>query len=164
MIVVLMGVCGCGKSTVGRALAKELGWSFLDADDLHPPANVEKMASGTPLTDDDRWPWYDRIVAESKRLSASGQHVVLACSALKQAYRDRLARGGNLRVVYLKGDATAIEPRLVSRRGHFMPASLLASQFATLEEPAEAIVVDVTRPLAAQVETIARTLRHELPA
>jgi len=164
MIVLLMGVCGCGKSTVGRALAEELGWRFLDADDLHPAANVEKMASGVPLTDEDRWPWYDRIVAESKRLGASGHHVVLACSALRQSYRDRLARAGNLRVVYLKGDAAAIEPRLVSRRGHFMPASLLASQFATLEEPRDAIVVDVTRPLAAQVETIARALRHELPA
>ena len=164
MIVVQMGVCGCGKSTVGRALAEALGWRVLDADDLHPAANVEKMASGVPLSDEDRWPWYDRIVAESKRLSASGQHVVLACSALKQAYRDRLARAGNLRVVYLKGDAAAIGPRLASRRGHFMPASLLASQFATLEEPRDAIVVDVTRPLAAQVETIALALRHELTA
>jgi len=164
MIVVLMGVCGCGKSTVGRALAKDLGWTFLDADDLHPPTNVEKMASGVPLTDDDRWPWYDRIVAELRGLTASGRHVVLACSALKQAYRDRLARAGDLRVAYLKGDAAAIEPRIASRKGHFMPASLLASQFATLEEPADAIVVDVTQPIATQAATIARALREELPA
>jgi len=164
MIVVLMGVCGCGKSTVGRALAKDLGWAYLDADDLHPPGNVEKMASGVPLTDEDRWPWYDRIVAELRRLTASGRHVVLACSALKQAYRDRLARAGDLRVAYLKGDAAAIEPRIASRKGHFMPASLLASQFATLEEPVDAIVVDVTQPIAAQVATIARALREELPA
>lgn len=164
MIVVLMGVSGSGKSTVGRALAEELGWSFLDADDLHPPANVEKMASGIPLTDEDRWPWYDRIVAKLRRLVASGRHVVLACSALKHAYRDRLARAGDLRVAYLKGDAAAIEPRIASRKGHFMPASLLASQFATLEEPADAIVVDVTQPIAAQVATIARALREELPA
>jgi len=164
MIVVLMGVCGCGKSTVGRALAKDLGWAYLDADDLHPPTNVEKMASGIPLTDEDRWPWYDRIVAELRRLTASGRHVVLACSALKQAYRDRLARAGDLRVAYLKGDAAAIEPRIASRKGHFMPASLLASQFATLEEPADAIVVDVTQSIAAQVATIARALRAELPA
>ena len=164
MIAVLMGVCGCGKSTVGRVLAQELGWTFLDADDMHPQSNVEKMASGVPLTDEDRWPWYDRIVAELRRLTASGRHVVLACSALKQAYRDRLARAGDLRVAYLKGDAASIEPRIASRKGHFMPASLLASQFATLEEPADAIVVDVTQPIAAQVATIARALREELPA
>lgn len=164
MIVVLMGVCGCGKTTVGRELAKDLGWDFLDADDLHPQGNVEKMASGIALTDEDRWPWYDRIVAELRRLNASGRHVVLACSALKQAYRDRLSRAGDLRVAYLKGDAAAIEPRIASRKGHFMPASLLASQFATLEEPADAIVVDVTQPTAAQVAAIARALREELPA
>jgi len=163
MIVVLMGVCGCGKSTVGRALAEELGWIFLDADDLHPQANVEKMASGIPLADEDRWPWYEGIAAELRRLGASGEHVVLACSALKQAYRDRLSRAGDLRVVYLKGDAEAIEPRIVSRRGHFMPASLLESQFATLEEPADAIIVDVTQPVAQQVAAIARALRQELP-
>ena len=164
MIVVLMGVCGCGKTTVGRPLAQELGWTFVDADDLHPRANVEKMASGMALTDEDRWPWYERIVAELQRLTRSGTHVVLACSALKQAYRDRLARAGELRIVYMKGDAATIEPRIGSRRGHFMPASLLASQFATLEEPPDAIVVDVAEPVAAQVAAIARALREELPA
>lgn len=164
MIVVLMGVCGCGKSTVGRPLAQELGWTFVDADDLHPRANVEKMASGLPLTDEDRWPWYERIVAELQRLTRSGKHVVLACSALKQAYRERLARAGDLRIVYMKGNAATIEPRIASRSGHFMPASLLASQFATLEEPSDAIVVDVAQPIAAQVAAIARALREELPA
>ena len=164
MIVVLMGVCGCGKSTVGRPLAQELGWTFVDADDLHPRANVEKMASGVPLTDEDRWPWYERIVAELQRLTRSGKHVVLACSALKQAYRERLARAGDLRIVYMKGDAATIEPRIASRSGHFMPASLLASQFATLEEPSDAIVVDVAQPIAVQVAAIARALREELPA
>jgi gluconokinase len=164
MIVVLMGVCGCGKTTVGRPLAKELGWTFVDADDLHPRANVEKMASGVPLTDEDRWPWYERVVAELQRLTRSGKHVVLACSALKQAYRDRLARAGDLRIVYMKGDAATIEPRIASRSGHFMPASLLASQFATLEEPSGAIVVDVAQPVEAQVAAIARVLREELAA
>lgn len=164
MIVLLMGVCGCGKTTVGQALAGELGWAFLDADDLHPPANVTKMASGIPLSDEDRWPWYDRIVAELRRLQTAGRNVVIACSALKQAYRDRIARGGDVRTVYLKGDAATIEPRLASRRGHFMPSSLLASQFATLEEPAEAIVVDIALPVAAQVAAIARALREQLPA
>ena len=164
MIVVLMGVCGCGKTTVGRALAQELGWTFVEGDDLHPQANVAKMASGSALTDDDRWPWYDRIVLELSRLAGQGRHVVLACSALRQAYRNRLARAGDVRFVYLKGDPATIEPRLTGRKGHFMPASLLASQFAALEEPAGAIVVDIAQPAPAQVAAIARVLREELPA
>jgi len=164
MIVVLMGVCGCGKSTIGRALAAELDWPFLDADTVHPQANVAKMAAGMPLTDDDRWPWFDRIVAEMRRHAAAGKHVVIACSALKQAYRDRLARGASVRFVYLKGDAKTIGPRLAGRTGHFMPPSLLESQFATLEEPAAAIVIDIVQPVAAQVAAITRALREELPA
>jgi gluconokinase len=164
MTVLLMGVSGSGKSTVGPALAAELNWPFLDADTLHPQANVAKMASGIPLTDADRWPWFDRIVAEMRRYAAAGKNVVIACSALKQAYRDRLASGGSLRVVYLKGDAETIAPRLAERRGHFMPLSLLASQFATLEEPDNAIVVDIKQPVAAQVAAITRALREQLPA
>jgi carbohydrate kinase (thermoresistant glucokinase family) len=164
MIVVLMGVCGCGKSTIGRALAAELDWPFLDADTVHPQANVAKMAAGIPLTDEDRWPWFDRIVAEMRRHAAAGKHVVIACSALKQAYRDRLASGGSVRFVYLKGDAKTIGPRLAGRTGHFMPPSLLESQFATLEEPANAIVIDIVRSVAAQVAAITRALREELPA
>jgi len=162
--VLLMGVSGSGKSTVGPALAAELDWPFLDADILHPQANVAKMASGIPLTDADRWPWFDRIVAEMRRYAAAGKNVVIACSALKQAYRDRLASGGSVRVVYLKGDAETIAPRLAARRGHFMPPSLLASQFATLEEPDNAIVVDIREPVAAQVAAITRALREQLPA
>lgn len=164
MIVVLMGVCGSGKTTVGRALAAELHWQFLDADDLHPQANVAKMASGLALTDDDRWPWYDRIVVELRRHTVERAHVVVACSALKQAYRDRLAQGGDVRFAYLKGDAASIEPRLAGRSGHFMPPALLASQFAALEEPSDAIIVDVTQPIAAQVAAIARALAQPLPA
>ncbi len=164
MIVVLMGVCGCGKSTIGRALAAELDWPFLDADTVHPQANVAKMAAGIPLTDEDRWPWFDRIVAEMRRHAAAGKHVVIACSALKQAYRDRLATGGSVRFVYLKGDAKTIGPRLAGRTGHFMPPSLLESQFATLEAPAAAIVIDIVQPIAAQVAAITRALLEELPA
>jgi carbohydrate kinase (thermoresistant glucokinase family) len=164
MNVLLMGVSGSGKSTVGPVLAAELNWPFLDADTLHPPANVAKMASGIPLTDADRWPWFDRIVAEMRRYTAAGKSVVIACSALKQAYRDRLASGSSVRVVYLKGDAETIAPRLAERRGHFMPPSLLASQFATLEEPDNAIVVDIREPAAAQVAAITRALREQLPA
>jgi gluconokinase len=159
MTVVLMGVCGCGKTSVGRALADELHWIFVDADDLHPETNVAKMAGGQPLTDDDRWPWLDRIADELSRLEARGGQVVLACSALRQRYRDRIARGRELRWVYLKGDAQTIEPRLASRSGHFMPASLLASQFAALEEPAQAMVVDVRQSVAEQVAQIASGLR-----
>jgi gluconokinase len=159
MIVVLMGVSGSGKTTVGRALAQELGWEFLDADAFHPEANVAKMASGIALTDADRWPWLDRIVVQLRAVNERGGHAVLGCSALRQAYRDRLSRAGELRWVYLKGDAATIEPRLASRRGHYMPPSLLASQFATLEEPTAALVVDIRQSVAAQVAQIAASLR-----
>lgn len=159
MTVVVMGVCGCGKTTVGRPLADELGWAFLDADAFHPAANVAKMAAGVALTDADRWPWLDRLSDELRTVHASGRHAVLACSALRQTYRDRLAAAGELRWVYLKGDVATIEPRLGSRRGHYMPPSLLASQFATLEEPAGAIVIDIRESIASQVAQIAAELR-----
>jgi len=158
MVVVLMGVCGCGKTTVGRMVAEALGWPFLDADDFHPAANVARMRAGTALTDDDRWPWLDRLAAEMAAINARGAHAVLACSALKQAYRDRLARAGDVRFVYMKGDRATIAPRLAARPGHYMPASLLDSQLATLEEPTAATVVDIRVPVALQVAAI----RNEL--
>jgi gluconokinase len=164
VIALIMGVSGSGKTKVGKALARELQWRFIDADDLHPETNVAKMARGVPLTDDDRWPWLDRIVAEMRRATAAGEHAVVACSALKQAYRDRLATGGDVRVVYLKGDAATIAPWIAHRSGHFMPASLLPSQFAALEEPTSAIVIDIREPLEAKVATITRALRNYLPA
>lgn len=154
MIVVLMGVCGCGKSTVGAALAHSLQWPFLDADDLHPPANVAKMSAGTPLTDEDRWPWLDRVAAELRKILDRGGHAVLACSALKQAYRDRLARAGDVRFVHLAGDYDTIASRLKSRRHRYMPSTLLASQFATLEPPADALPIDIREPVEAQVAAI----------
>ncbi len=161
MIVVLMGVCGCGKTTVGRSLAAELDWTFLDADDFHPQASVAKMAAGIALTDADRLPWLDRLAEEIRSETEYGRDVVLACSALKQAYRERLAQGArqDLVFVYLKGNATTIEPRLALRSGHFMSASLLASQFAALEEPAGAIVVDIRQTAEAQAAEIAAQLR-----
>ena len=164
MIVVLMGVCGCGKSTIGRMLADETGWPFLDADDFHPAANVAKMRAGTALTDEDRWPWLDRLAAEMAAINARGGHAVLACSALKQAYRDRLARGGDVRFVFLKGDRATIEPRLAARAGHYMPVSLLESQLATLEEPANAMVIDIRTPVAAQVSAIRSDIDAAAPA
>jgi gluconokinase len=154
VIVVVMGVCGCGKSTVGAALAQSLQWPFLDADDFHPAASVAKMSAGTPLTDEDRWPWLDRVAAELKEILDRGGHAVLACSALKQAYRDRLARAGDVRFVHLTGDYDTIASRLQSRQHRYMPVTLLASQFATLERPAEALEVDIRESVEAQVAVI----------
>jgi gluconokinase len=163
MMVIVMGVCGCGKSTVGRALARELGYEFIDADNFHPQANVAKMAKGVALTDDDRWPWLDAVVAAMHERAARGSGAVIACSALKEAYRESLRRGGGavdeVRIVYLKGDAATIAPRLASRSGHYMPASLLESQFAALEEPRDAIVVDIRQTTDEQARQIAAALK-----
>jgi gluconokinase len=163
MMAIVMGVSGCGKTTVGRLLARELGCEFIDADDLHPEANVAKMANGVALTDDDRWPWLDAIVAAMHERAARGSGAVIACSALKEAYRDRLRRGGSgvdeVRIVYLKGDAATIASRLASRSSHYMPASLLDSQFAALEEPWDEIVVDIRQTTEEQVRQIAAALQ-----
>jgi gluconokinase len=164
MMVIVMGVSGCGKTTVGRLVARELGYEFLDADDFHPAANVAKMAQGVALTDDDRWPWLDAIVASMRERAARRRGAVIACSALKETYRDRLRRGdasGELRIVYLKGDTATIAPRLGSRSGHYMPASLLASQFAALEEPDNAIVVDIRQTSEDQARQIAAVLQSK---
>ena len=158
MIVVVMGVTGCGKSTVGAALGEHLGWPFLDADDFHPDENVAKMASGTPLTDDDRWPWLDRVADVLRAAEAKGESVVLACSALKAAYRERIARAGDVRFVHLVGDRSTIASRLALRQHKYMPASLLASQFATLEPPRDAVDVAIELPVDAQVAAICRAL------
>ena len=158
MIVVLMGVCGCGKTTIGHALAASLGWPFHDADGFHPEANVAKMAAGSPLDDEDRRPWLDRIAAAMQRIETAHGSAVFACSALKQAYRDRLMRAGDVRLVFLRGDHATIAARLATRRHEYMPASLLESQFATLEDPADALVVDIRADVAAQVAAIRRGL------
>ena len=162
MIVVVMGVTGCGKTTVGGALGEHLGWPFLDADDFHPDENVAKMASGTALTDDDRWPWLDRVADVLAAIEAKGEDAVLACSALKAAYRERIARAGNVRFVHLAGDQATIAARLALRKHKYMPASLLASQFAALEPPVDAIVVSVEDAIPAQVAKIRAALH--LPA
>jgi len=157
-----MGVSGCGKTTTGQALAQAQGWPFVDGDDFHPPANVAKMAAGTPLTDDDRWPWLDRLAADMRAIHTRGGSAVLACSALKQAYRDRLAgwagAGRTVRFVHLAGDFDTLAARIATRQHRYMPASLLASQFATLEPPADAIVVDVRLPVEGQVAAIRAAL------
>ena len=155
MFVVLMGVSGCGKTAVGEALARELGWAWFDADDYHPPANVEKMRSGQPLTDADRWPWLDLLNGLMRAEDAKGRSAVLGCSALKQVYRDRLAQGlADVRWVHLKGSFELIMSRLQQRKHRYMPASLLQSQFDTLEEPRDALTIDIADPpevLAARI-------------
>jgi carbohydrate kinase (thermoresistant glucokinase family) len=143
--IVVMGVSGCGKSTIGLLVAEALGWSFEDGDAFHPPENVEKMRAGTPLTDDDRWPWLAAIAARIGRARAEGQGVVIACSALKRAYRDVLRDGqADIRFLHLTGEPGLIMARQAARTGHYMPASLIASQFAALEPPeTEADVIDL---------------------
>ena len=135
MIVIIFGVSGAGKTTVGKLLARELGWRFIEADDFHPSGNIEKMRSGHPLTDKDRWPWLERLRQQIERSLSTGENAVLACSALKRTYRDRLRVSDEVKFVLLRGDYALVEKQLRSRHGHFMNAKLLRSQFADLEEP-----------------------------
>lgn len=159
--LIVMGVSGSGKSTIGRRLAQRLGWEFRDADDDHPAANVAKMKAGTPLTDEDRAPWLAILAQRIVRSGETGQSLVLACSALKQRYRDQLAGGdAGVRFVYLKGDKTQIAERMAKRQ-HFMPAALLDSQFAALEEPTDAIIVTIARTPDQIVAEVVEALRRE---
>lgn len=157
--VVIMGVAGCGKSSVGEGLAARLGIPYRDGDDLHTPEAVEKMRAGTPLTDEDRWPWLDRVA----EVLAKEAPVIVGCSALRRAYRDRIraGAGGPVRFVHLAGSREVILARMAARKGHYMPTSLLDSQFATLEAPGpdEALTVDIDQPLAAIVDAVAADLR-----
>jgi carbohydrate kinase (thermoresistant glucokinase family) len=138
VVLVLMGVSGCGKTTAGTLLAERLGWAYEEGDSLHPKANVEKMASGHPLNDDDRWPWLEKVAEWAEQRLAAGENGVITCSALKRSYRDLInRRGSGIDFVYLQGDKKLIAERLAARHGHFMPPSLLDSQFADLEEPSE---------------------------
>jgi gluconokinase len=135
VIVIVFGVSGAGKTTIGKLLAEDLGWRFLEADDFHPPANIDKMRRGIPLTDADRWPWLDSLREQIQRSLSADRNAVLACSALKRAYRDRLGVSTEVKFVFLRGDYALIAKQLRRWRGHFMDPALLRSQFADLEEP-----------------------------
>lgn len=167
--VVVMGVAGCGKSTVGRGVADRLGWVFADADDRHPRENVEKMRRGEPLEDDDRWPWLDALHDAIDDHLRRGESLVLACSALKHAYRSRLGVDGErVRLVHLDVDRAELERRLDERRGHFMGVDMLESQLAALERPwpAEALILDGSLPadeLAELVVSAAIARRDDPP-
>jgi carbohydrate kinase (thermoresistant glucokinase family) len=162
LVIVLMGVSGCGKSTVGVELSRRLGWPFRDADSFHPPANIAKMSQGIPLTDADRWPWLDAIAQWIDGRLALGEPGIVSCSALKRAYRRRIV-GDRARVglVYLQGEIGMIAARMAGRTGHFMPTSLLASQFEALEEPhpeERPVIVSIAEPPARIAATIVAEL------
>jgi carbohydrate kinase (thermoresistant glucokinase family) len=158
-VMIVMGVSGSGKSTIGALLARRLHWEFEDADWLHPAANVDKMHNGIPLTDEDRWPWLDAVAAWIDKIRISGGHAVVACSALKRRYRDVLIGDRtDVRLVYLKGDETLIARRIATRHEHFMPRGLLHSQFEALEEPGpdEAAIIVSIQPQPREI--VARIL------
>jgi gluconokinase len=144
MVIILMGVTGAGKTTIGKLLAQQLDWQFLDGDEFHPLANVEKMRQGIPLTDADRQPWLNALRQVIAEAIASRTNLVLACSALKREYRERLLIGPEIKLVYLKGSRELITARLQDRHGHFATASILAGQFADLEEPSDALVINIS--------------------
>lgn len=150
-----MGVSGSGKSTLGYALAQKLGWDFLDADDFHPAENIAKMAAGIPLSDSDRAPWLAALNDLLVSTRRADRHPVLACSALKESYRARLLQGlDDIAIIHLKGSYELISARMAMRAGHFMKPDMLQSQFSTLEEPQDALVLDVAMPLESMLDTI----------
>jgi gluconokinase len=159
---IVMGVAGCGKSTIGEQLAVRLGWPFLEGDQLHPPENIEKMTHGVPLTDADRLPWLQAIAKRIAEWRDGGKSGVVTCSALRDSYRKIITDGfPDVCFIYLRADRALIAQRFAERRGHFMPASLIASQFETLEEPKpdeNALTLDVAEPVSILVEIVARVV------
>ena len=162
MIVIIFGVSGAGKTTIGKLLAEELGWRFCEADDFHPRANIDKMRRGIPLTDGDREPWLNSLRELIERCIAEGQNAALACSALKRVYRNHLRVSLEVKLVFLRGDYALVAEQLGHRRGHFMNPGLLRSQFADLEEPhpeEEVLTIQLGRPPHELVEEIKTKLR-----
>jgi gluconokinase len=160
--LIVMGVSGSGKTTIGEELARRIGWRYEDADTFHPASNVAKMSAGQPLTDEDRWPWLRAIADEIDRVSAAGERLVIGCSALRRVYRDVLVHGRHdIRIIYLQGTQALIAGRLGERKGHFMPPGLLTSQFGTLEPPApdeHAVTVSIDAPAETIVDDILKQL------
>ncbi len=160
--LILMGVSGSGKTTIGETLAQRIGWAYEDGDKFHPKSNVAKMSAGQPLTDEDRWPWLQAIADEIDRVCAAHEPAVIGCSALKRAYRDILLHGrSDVRIVYLKGSQQLIAGRLAHRKGHFMPAGLLKSQFETLQPPG-ADENPITVSIDASVDAVVDDIVHQL--
>jgi gluconokinase len=162
VIVIVFGVSGAGKTTIGKLLAEQLGWRFYEADDFHPRANIEKMHRGCPLTDEDRGPWLERLREQITRSLAAKEDAVLACSALKRAYRERLRVSDDVRFVFLRGDYTLVEKQFRCRRAHFMNPDLLRSQFTDLEEPEadeDVLMIELGRTPHELVSEIKRKLR-----
>lgn len=159
MVILVMGVAGSGKTTVGRALATALGWSFRDADDFHPPANIAKQAAGQPLEDADRAPWLAAIRAHLDACLARGENTVVTCSALKEKYRTQLiVDSARVKLVHLAGSPELLAARIAGRTDHFMKPGMLASQLAALEPPADALTVDIAEPPDKLVARIRRAL------
>jgi gluconokinase len=161
-MVIVFGVSGAGKTTVGKLLAEDLGWRFYEADDFHPRANIDKMRRAIPLTDQDRWAWLDSLREQIKKCVEARENAVLACSALKRAYREHLRVSGEVKFVFLRGDYALIAPHLRHRRGHFMNPELLRSQFADLEEPGpgeNVVTIELGRTPHELVEEIKTKLR-----
>jgi gluconokinase len=158
MIIVVMGVAGCGKSTIGQQLADRLGWPFFDGDAFHPPANIDKMSRGIPLNDDDRSDWLTAIADRMRELIAVNQSAVFACSALKEKYRQQLRVNDQVHFVYLRGNYDLLWSRLQQRANHYMKPNMLASQFEALEEPCDALTLDITCTPDEMVEAIVENL------
>jgi gluconokinase len=158
MLIVLMGVTGSGKTTIGRLLAAKLGWRYFDADDFHPSANIEKMSAGKPLNDADRLPWLETLRTLVRESLDRNENSVLACSALKRTYRDYLLLDDRVKLVYLKGNPQLIQSRLQQRQGHYMDPALLDSQFDILEEPDPETQIEIT----AGPDEIVRTIQERL--
>lgn len=161
MILIVMGVVGAGKTTVGKLLASELGWQFADADDFHPASNVKKISRGIALTDEDREPWLDCLRSAILKWISDGQSTVLACSALKRSYRAKLQAAPEVRFVFLKGSAALIAQRLRVRHGHYAGEAILASQLADLEEPEDAVTVEISGAPQQIVDQIRKALALE---